>query len=181
MSQQQGMEQQHSMNQQLGQWIELPKITDPRGNLTVAEQQKNIPFNIIKKPIRIEQRQSTEKYNIANKYILKIIEHLEKNFASDLSIDELTQMVPLGRRSLEKKFKEAMGTSIYQFIIDKKIEFFSYKLLTTQESSLDIAIEAGFNDVRNAYRIFKKNTGHSPSGFRKKFSTRDKPPLSPTD
>jgi len=46
---------------------------------------------------------------------------------------------------------------------------------------LDIAIEAGFNDVRNAYRIFKKNTGHSPSGFRKKFSTRDKPPLSPTD
>ena len=142
---------------------------------------KNIPFNIIKKPIRIEQRQSTEKYNIANKYILKIIEHLEKNFASDLSIDELTQMVPLGRRSLEKKFKEAMGTSIYQFIIDKKIEFFSYKLLTTQESSLDIAIEAGFNDVRNAYRIFKKNTGHSPSGFRKKFSTRDKPPLSPTD
>ena len=142
---------------------------------------KNIPFNIIKKPIRIEQRQSTEKYNIANKYILKIIEHLEKNFASDLSIDELTQMVPLGRRSLEKKFKEAMGTSIYQFIIDKKIEFLSYKLLTTQESSLDIAIEAGFNDVRNAYRIFKKNTGHSPSGFRKKFSTRDKPPLSPTD
>lgn len=26
--------------------IELPKITDPRGNLTVAEQQKNIPFDI---------------------------------------------------------------------------------------------------------------------------------------
>lgn len=26
--------------------IELPKITDPRGNLTVAEQMKNVPFNI---------------------------------------------------------------------------------------------------------------------------------------
>lgn len=26
--------------------IELPKITDPRGNLTVAEQMKNVPFGI---------------------------------------------------------------------------------------------------------------------------------------
>ena len=26
--------------------IELPKIVDPRGNLTVAEQMKNVPFDI---------------------------------------------------------------------------------------------------------------------------------------
>lgn len=26
--------------------IDLPKIVDPRGNLTVAEQMKNVPFNI---------------------------------------------------------------------------------------------------------------------------------------
>lgn len=26
--------------------IELPRITDPRGNLTVAEQMKNVPFDI---------------------------------------------------------------------------------------------------------------------------------------
>lgn len=30
----------------LGRIIELPKITDPRGNLTVAEERKNIPFEI---------------------------------------------------------------------------------------------------------------------------------------
>ena len=30
----------------LGKLIELPRITDPRGNLTVAEASKNIPFDI---------------------------------------------------------------------------------------------------------------------------------------
>lgn len=30
----------------LGQIIELPRITDPRGNLTVAEGLKNVPFDI---------------------------------------------------------------------------------------------------------------------------------------
>ncbi len=134
-------------------------------------QKKNIPFNVIKKAIRVERRQSTERYNISNKHVAKIVEHLEKNFTSDISIDELAQMLPIGRRTLEEEFKKAMGTSIYQFILDKRIEFFSYKLLTTGASSSDIAIDAGFNDVRNAYRIFKKKTGYNPSSFRKKNST----------
>ncbi|MBQ4022978.1 MAG: WxcM-like domain-containing protein [Prevotella sp.] len=30
----------------LGRIIDLPKITDPRGNLTVAEQLKDVPFDI---------------------------------------------------------------------------------------------------------------------------------------
>lgn len=34
------------MNTSKARIINLPKIFDPRGNLTVAEQMKNIPFNI---------------------------------------------------------------------------------------------------------------------------------------
>ena len=31
---------------ELGRIIQLPKIVDPRGNLTVAEELKNVPFDI---------------------------------------------------------------------------------------------------------------------------------------
>lgn len=31
---------------ELGKMVSLPKITDPRGNLTVVENEKNIPFDI---------------------------------------------------------------------------------------------------------------------------------------
>ena len=34
------------MRRGLGRLIELPKIIDPRGNLTVAEQLREIPFNV---------------------------------------------------------------------------------------------------------------------------------------
>ena len=30
----------------IGKILDLPKIVDPRGNLTVAEQLKNVPFDI---------------------------------------------------------------------------------------------------------------------------------------
>ncbi len=34
------------MSKTIGELIELPKITDPRGNLTVAESITNVPFDI---------------------------------------------------------------------------------------------------------------------------------------
>lgn len=34
------------MVKQVGQLVDLPKIVDPRGNLTVAEQMKEVPFEI---------------------------------------------------------------------------------------------------------------------------------------
>ena len=34
------------MKQNKARLIDLPKIVDPRGNLTVAEQMKNVPFHI---------------------------------------------------------------------------------------------------------------------------------------
>lgn len=129
----------------------------------------NSPFNIAIEPIRIELRQSTEKYNISDNSIKTIIDYINENIRLDISIDELTAIVPLSRRNLEKKFKEATGTSVYQFILDKKVALISAELLTTDKNLLDIAIETGFNDVRNVYRIFKKNTGYTPVSFRKKY------------
>ena len=66
----------------------------------------------------------------------------------------------------------ATGSSVYQFILDKKVEYISNELLTTNKSLLDIAIEVGFNDVRNAYRIFKNKTGYTPMQFREKFTQK---------
>ncbi len=86
----------------------------------------------------------------------------------------MTTLVPLSRRNLEKKFKEATGIPVYQFILDKKLDLISTELLTTDKDLMDIAIGIGFNDVRNVYRIFKKNTGYTPISFRKKFSQENK-------
>jgi len=130
------------------------------------------PFNIIIEPIRIELRQSTEKYNISNTYISEVLEFIKKNITTNISIEALTDIVPLSRRNLEKKFKEATGYSVYQYILDKKVEYISNELLTTDKSLLDIAIEVGFNDIRNAYRIFKNKTGYTPLNFREKFSQK---------
>ncbi len=48
----------------------------------------NIPFNINIDPVRIEQRQSTEKYNISDNYIRTIINYINENIRLNISVDD---------------------------------------------------------------------------------------------
>jgi LacI family transcriptional regulator len=62
-----------------------------------------------------------------------------------------------------------MGTSIYQFILELRIDHFSNLLLTTDRSLFDLALESGFNDCKNISRIFKKFKGATPVEYRQKW------------
>ena len=131
------------------------------------------PTNIIIRPNRFELRKSTERYNISNEYISKIVHYIEENYTDEISIEQLTFLVPLSRRNLEIKFKDEMGTSIYQFILQYRIEYFADLLLTTDLPLFDLALQSGFNDCKNISRIFKKIKGYTPIDFRKEFRDID--------
>lgn len=125
------------------------------------------PFNITINPLEIELRKSTENYNIKDKNILHIIKYIQENYNLPLKIEKLTTLVPLSRRGLEVKFKNEIGISIYQFILNLRIEHFTTLLVTTNLSIEEITIKSGFNDYSNTYRLFKKVTGFSPTEYRK--------------
>lgn len=136
----------------------------------VIKSGANKPFEITINAVRFQLRKSTEQYNIKNEDVLDVVKYIRENFASKITIDQLTKLVPLSRRNLEVKFKLEVGMSIYQFILEQRIEYFSQLLLTTRRSLFDLSIECGFNDSANVYRIFKKMKGFTPMEYRQKFS-----------
>lgn len=125
-------------------------------------------FNIVINPIRIELRQSTERHNIKDPYILEVVKYIESNYNADLSIKTLLSLIPLSRRSFEVKFKNALHTSIYQFILSCRINHLADLLITTDRSLADLTTEVGFKDYNNISRIFKKFKGCSPLEYRQK-------------
>lgn len=62
-----------------------------------------------------------------------------------------------------------MGVSIYQFILNCRIDYFGHLLLTTDRILFDLALESGFNDCKNISRIFKKIKYLTPYEYRKKY------------
>lgn len=135
------------------------------------------PFNIVIQPTRFELRKSTEKYDIPNEHIFKVVNYIEDNFTKNINIETLVAMVPLSRRNLEVKFKEVVGTTIYQFILRCRVDYFAHLLLTTDRTLYDLGLESGFSDCKNVSRIFKKYKGHTPVEYRNLYSDSKRPQI----
>lgn len=117
------------------------------------------PFNVVINPIRIELRQSTEKHNIEDPYVLRIVKYIERHIAADLTIDAIIGQIPLSRRNIELKFKRVMNTSIYQYVLKCRVKRFANLLLTTDLPLAEIAGEAGFRDCNNIFADFQEVYG----------------------
>lgn len=126
------------------------------------------PFNVVINPVGVVQRQSTDVYNITEPYVARIVNYIDENFGSDIAIESLLDLVPLSRRSIETKFKEVMGTSIYQYVLRIRVEHLAHLLITTDRPVFEIAYEVGFGERGNFARIFKKLKGCSPQEYRQK-------------
>ncbi|MDR3062394.1 MAG: DNA-binding transcriptional regulator [Dysgonamonadaceae bacterium] len=126
-------------------------------------------FDIVIPPTRIESRQSTEKYAVDDKYILKVIEYIKANYARDISIKDIVRSVPLSRRVLEKRFKGKIGISLYQYLLQYRIELFSDLLIKTDKPLADLALMCGFDDYKNVVRVFRKYKKITPLQYRNQY------------
>ncbi|MFQ7087901.1 MAG: helix-turn-helix domain-containing protein, partial [Bacteroides sp.] len=97
-----------------------------------------------------------------------VVKYIDAHYSSDLTIESLLANIPLSRRNFEVKFKHAMNTSIYQYILNCRVDHLADLLLTTNRPLADIATDAGFKDYNNISRIFKKFKGCSPLEYREK-------------
>ncbi|MDY3782765.1 MAG: DNA-binding transcriptional regulator [Candidatus Cryptobacteroides sp.] len=134
----------------------------------LIDKKKEGSFNVTIAPGAIIQRFSTQRHNIADPYIDKLIRYIEDNFTQDISTSQILAQVPLSRRSVELKFRKEMnGITIYKYLTICRIEYFAQLLTTTSLPLGEIAMMAGISDYSNFSRIFKKVKGISPMEYRR--------------
>lgn len=132
----------------------------------LMDKQISQAFDIVIPPIWIEQRQSTEKYATEDKYILKVIAYIKGHYGSSISIADLLRIVPFSRRVLEIRFKKEMGISIYQYLLQYRVEQFADLLIKTDKPLTELAAMCGFDDYRNVARVFYKYKKTTPLQYR---------------
>lgn len=130
------------------------------------------PYDIVVQPTHITTRNSTDTYATSNKHIQKVLKHIHINTNEKLNVDDIVNLVPMSRRLLEIKFKEVTGESIYNYILNLRIEKFILQLVETDDAIVDIAMNLGFSDYKNISRQFKKMKGCTPLEYRKQYKIK---------
>ena len=123
--------------------------------------------NIVIPPMRIEMRKSTDQYAVTDQHVLRAIDFIKKEYAKPLLFDEIFRLIPISRRTLEKKFKKATGMPMYQFLLKYKSEQFARAIINSDQPLENLAMDCGFDEYKNVARVFQKYKGTSPQKYRK--------------
>lgn len=95
------------------------------------------------------------------------IEFMHKRFAENVTTSDLAKSAGLSVSQFERRFRNAFGTSVRQYLMRVRIENATKLLLDTDQSVSQIALVCGFFDHAHFSRSFKKLMSQSPTEYRK--------------
>lgn len=96
-----------------------------------------------------------------------IITYIELNYESKITLDDISSKINLCKEECCRLFKRCMNTSIFDYIIQFRIEKSARLLKETEASITDIAQSVGFNDANHFAKLFRREKGIPPSQFRR--------------
>jgi len=94
--------------------------------------------------------------------INNIITYLNEHLTETITLDNISNKFFISKHHLNKVFRKAIGTTVGDYIIHKRVILANQFIMQGLSASL-ASTNAGFHDYSSFYRAYKKNTGHSPT------------------
>lgn len=91
---------------------------------------------------------------------------------SSLSLQKLAQHLAISPNYISQTLNDTMGTNFFDFVNKWRIEEAKHKIIANEDTVLNIALEVGFNARSSFYKVFKKETGKTPTEFRRSYSAQ---------
>lgn len=97
-------------------------------------------------------------------------DYIEKNFQEKISVDELAELVSVGRRSFERRFKSATNNTVLEYIQRIKVEAAKRSFENSRKNMSEVMLDVGYTDTKAFRHVFKKITGLTPIEYRNKYN-----------
>ncbi len=111
--------------------------------------------------------QGQKKHN--DEEIKKAQDFIDEHYQDKLTVDQLADMVALGRRSFERRFKKATNNTVIEYIQRVKIEAAKRSFESSRKNITEVMFDVGYTDTKAFRDVFKKITGLTPIDYRNKY------------
>ncbi|MBX3011202.1 MAG: AraC family transcriptional regulator [Caldilineaceae bacterium] len=103
-------------------------------------------------------------------HLQMIVDYLEANYATNVTLAELTQLVHLSPYHLLRSFKAALGLPPHAYLNQLRVER-AKRLLLAGLPIVEVALAVGFTDQSHLTRAFKRIVGVPPGQYTKHVDT----------
>jgi AraC family transcriptional regulator len=101
-----------------------------------------------------------------DEFLSKIVAHVHLHLSSPLKVSELAAVACVSESRLSRRFREAMGISVGEYVRQCRIRAASRALRYSDETLREIALSTGFYDQAHFTRVFKSVKSVTPLEYR---------------
>lgn len=95
---------------------------------------------------------------------------MEKSLQRSFRLDELARHLAVSERTLNRRFKQAVGAPPLHYLQTLRIDV-AKRLLETRRLKVDsVSARVGYGDLSTFRRLFKRETGLSPREYQRRFA-----------
>lgn len=121
----------------------------------------------ITQSILLLSRESTETCKFDDKNVSRVVEFVNRNIASDLSLEGLAHEFFISKYHLCRSFKAQVGVSLFEYIANKRYALAQGYLEQGIPAQM-VADLVGYRDYSSFYRAYVKRAGRPPVRERNK-------------
>lgn len=120
----------------------------------------------------IFQNAVTDRKKKKSTFAQDILFYINENYASDITLKELTEHFHISSDYISHKFKETYGISPINYVIDRRISEAKWMLINTSDSLISISSQVGYDNTTHFAKLFLKRVGYPPLEYRKRFGMK---------
>lgn len=99
--------------------------------------------------------------------LLPALQRIEQDVARPVTNAELAALCHLSEDYFIRRFRDSIGQSPLQYILERRVTLAAQRLLFGEESIEEISVGTGFANRFHFSRVFTRKTGISPAAYRK--------------
>ncbi len=96
----------------------------------------------------------------------QIFDYIDAHLDQNIKLENLAHLLDLSQFHFSRLFKQSVGSSPPQYLIEQRIERAKQLLKQSNQSILDIALNCGYNSHSHLSKQFRQVTGMSPKAYR---------------
>ena len=139
--------------------VEFGKIG---GNLLVDSLKTTLAIHLLRNYCATQLKLSSYRDGLSQSMLQQVKDYINEHLSQDLKLVELSAIAQLSPYHFLRLFKQRMGITPHQYILQQRIERAKNLLQHGELSTAEIALRTGFSDQSHLTRCFKRRFGITP-------------------
>ena len=103
---------------------------------------------------------------LPQRQLLQVLDYVHDHLHQEIKLADLSALLGMSQFHFSHQFKQAIGTTPYQYLLQQRVERAKQLLKNSDRSITDIALMCGFNSHSHLSKQFRQLAGVTPKDYR---------------